>query len=147
MTRINTLRPEYLADQHLLAEYRELPRVFDLALRWMERTDCDVEALPGTYRLGKGHVMFFYDKLDWCSARLQAIIEECLRRGFDIQHTEVPEDLPEDLCCHWNPTEVDLSINLSRLCDKQYARPNFYRLRGKPLPRDYYLGLLMKGAR
>jgi deoxyribonuclease (pyrimidine dimer) len=146
MTRINTLRPEYLADQHLLAEYRELPRVFDLALRWMERTDCDVEALPGTYRLGKGHVMFFYDKLDWCSARLQAIIEECLRRGFDIQHTEVPEPRP-DLCSGWNPTEVDLSINLSRLCDKQYARPNFYRLRGKPLPRDYYLGLLMKGAR
>jgi deoxyribonuclease (pyrimidine dimer) len=147
MTRINTLHPKYLADQHLLAEYRELPRVFDLALRWMERTDCDTARLPGTYRMGKGHVMFFYDKLDWCVARQRALIEECQRRGFDISHTEVPEDLPEDLCCYWNPTEVDLSINLSRLCDKQYARPNFYRLRGKQLPRDYYLGLLMKGAR
>jgi len=146
MTRINIVRPEYLADQHLLAEYRELPRVFDLALRWMERTDCDTARLPGTYRMGKGHVQFFYDKLDWCVARQRALIEECQRRGFDIQHTEVPEPHP-DLCCYWNPTEVDLSINLSRLCDKQHAKPNFYRLRGKQLPRDHYLQLLMKGAR
>jgi deoxyribonuclease (pyrimidine dimer) len=146
MTRINTLHPRYLADQHLLAEYRELPRVFDLALRWMERTDCDTARLPGTYRMGKGHVMFFYDKLDWCVARQRAIIEECLRRGFDIAHTEVPDPHP-DLCSGWNPTEVDTSINLSRLCAKQAARPLFYRMRGKPLARNYYLQLLMKGAR
>jgi deoxyribonuclease (pyrimidine dimer) len=147
MTRINILRPEYLADQHLLAEYRELPRVFDLALRWLERTGGDTARLPGTYRLGKGHVMFFYDKMDWCVARQRALIEECLRRGFDIAHTEVPEDLPEDLCSGWNPTSDDTSINLSRLCAKQAARPLFYRMRGKPLARNYYLQLLMKGTR
>ena len=28
MTRINLINPEKLTDQHLLAEYRELPRIF-----------------------------------------------------------------------------------------------------------------------
>jgi deoxyribonuclease V len=30
MTRINLLPPSELADQHLLAEWRELPRIFGL---------------------------------------------------------------------------------------------------------------------
>lgn len=30
MTRINLLPPAQLADQHLIAEYRELPRIFTL---------------------------------------------------------------------------------------------------------------------
>ena len=32
MTRINTMPPEHLTDQHLFAEYRELPRIFALVL-------------------------------------------------------------------------------------------------------------------
>ena len=31
MTRINVVPPRLLLDEHLLAEYRELPRVFALA--------------------------------------------------------------------------------------------------------------------
>lgn len=31
MTRINLIPPAQLSDQHLLAEYRELPRIFTMA--------------------------------------------------------------------------------------------------------------------
>lgn len=55
MTRINCVPVEELTDKHLLAEYRELPRIFNLARA--------VEDAPTEYVLGTGHMKFFYDKL------------------------------------------------------------------------------------
>lgn len=54
MTRINLVEPRYLTDEHLLAEYRELPRVFT----YVDRHGI-AEDRPESYKLGKGHVKFF----------------------------------------------------------------------------------------
>jgi deoxyribonuclease (pyrimidine dimer) len=67
MTRINVVAPRDLTDQHLLAEYRELPRVFTLAQAWLDRGKPG--ALPERYALGTGHVKFFYDKTDYLAKR------------------------------------------------------------------------------
>lgn len=79
MTRINVVPVEELCNKHLLAEYRELPRVFKLA-----RPCHDA---PKQYTLGAGHVKFFYDKLGWLLARQRALVNEMTRRGFKPTHT------------------------------------------------------------
>jgi deoxyribonuclease (pyrimidine dimer) len=113
MTRINCIPVEELHDKHLLAEYRELPRIFKLA-----RTGNDI---PDTYRLGTGHVKFFYNKLKYLEDRQRQLISECLRRGFNITHTEVSFDCDPDLYNNWVPTEEAVVINRERIAERLLA--------------------------
>lgn len=48
MTRINVIPVEELSDQHLIAEYRELPRVL--------KQNININDAPETYKLETGHV-------------------------------------------------------------------------------------------
>ena len=138
MTRINTEAPGDLLDQHLLAEYRELPRVFTLAERWLEAGKPG--KLPPTYRLGTGHVRYFYDKTKWLARRQQALVAECLRRGFAIQHIDTPVPVP-GLDGDWTPRPEDRLANLARLSEKYLARPDFYRYYGQLWMHNVYHAL------
>jgi deoxyribonuclease (pyrimidine dimer) len=129
VTRINVVPPEVLVDQHLLAEYRELPRVFALA---KVRGDA-----PKAYTLGAGHVVFFYDKTAWLSERQAALIAECQARGFDVQHIAPPAPVP-GLAGTWTPTAEALRLNLDRLRLRLSERPDFYTLRGRKVSLGYY---------
>jgi hypothetical protein len=131
MTRINVVDPKRLTDQHLIAEYREAPRVFALARPLKPR-----EAVP-TYRLGAGHVRFFYPLTAWLSERQAALIEECQDRGFSIQHTAAPTAVP-GLDGDWCVPREAVALNLERLREKLHARPGFYRYRGEPVGPDFY---------
>lgn len=91
MTRINTIGPSYLTDKHLVAEYRELPRVFMLITKWA-RTGCRGKR-PKHFTLGAGHVRFFYDKPDWLVARFYSLVAEMRDRGFTVNHPHPPEFL------------------------------------------------------
>lgn len=57
MTRINTIDPVDLLDQHLFIEYREITRVATL-----HRAPKPGEVMPQNYTLGTGHVKFFMTK-------------------------------------------------------------------------------------
>lgn len=74
MTRINLVPPEELHRLHLIAEYRELPRVFSLAREGVE--------IPETYTFGHGHVKFFYNKLWFITLRHRLLVLEMERRGY-----------------------------------------------------------------
>jgi len=75
MTRINAhIAPKKLCDSHLVAEYREILRVFKLA----KYTD----KIPRQFTLGKGHVIFFYDKLKYVHDRFESLKHEIRERGF-----------------------------------------------------------------
>ena len=65
MTRINTVPVECLSDKHLLAEYRELPRIFTAVAKIYDSGNQLPTDIPPNYKLGAGHVKFFYDKLLW----------------------------------------------------------------------------------
>ena len=133
MTRINCIDPVDLLDQHLLAEYRELPRVFKLARK------LDPSEVVATYRLGTGHVKFFYDKTAWLARRQAALIAECRLRGFDVKHTAAPDPIP-GLDGDWAPDAAAIDANLERLQAKVDARPKFYRYCGvvPPETRRWY---------
>lgn len=122
MTRINVVDPKELTDQHLIAEYRELPRVFALA-----RVD---PKAPAEYTLGPGHVRFFFDKTGFLARRQAALIDECLARGFAISHLEPKKPIP-GLDNDWEPGPRDVAINRARISERIAARPGFYRQRGR----------------
>ncbi len=121
MTRINCIPPWELTDKHLIAEYRELPRVFKLA-RAIPAAD-----MPKHYRLGKGHVIFFYDKLQYCYNRQHLLVSEMKSRGFKPKYD--PADLlhyheaaggstPDSLWNDWVPTPTEQLINRARIKER-----------------------------
>ncbi len=122
MTRINVVPVSELHDKHLLAEYRELPRVFGAARKWHNHGGHRAE-LPITYRLGKGHVLFFYDKLLFCFNRQFDLHGECLGRGFNVKHNpaDAREDFlsaPEQLFNDYKPTPEALLLNRQRIDER-----------------------------
>lgn len=116
MTRINCVPVEELTDLHLLAEYRELPRVYKLVQKVIEKgADIDI---PSNYRLGTGHVKFFYDKGTWLKRRFELeIVPELIKRGFKLNFKEY-RNHPKGWDNDYYPTEEAISINRKRIKER-----------------------------
>lgn len=133
MTRINLTLVSELADQHLMAEYRELPRIFG-AVRERIAKGQGFKDIPKDFRLGAGHVKFFYDKIGFLYLRQQEIIEELLERGFKIQNTHVNvADIQLCLMNDFTPSEADIALSQARLDEKIAQRPQWYKHYGKAI--------------
>lgn len=117
MTRINCVPVAELCRQHLVAEYRELPRVFKLAEAAAQRSTIQV---LDDYTLGPGHVKFFYTRLGYCQHRFQELVAELLRRGYHPQYTSCPTvEVPANWWQDWTPDNTSLQLNRQRLADRQ----------------------------
>lgn len=121
MTRINLIPPEELHDRHLVAEYRELPRIFALIRADDARRAAGVRTPepPPAYVLGPGHVRFFYDKARWLLARQRLLIAEMRRRGMR-PNFEAGEELLAGIeinrqLMEWAPTPAEVEINRARI--------------------------------
>ena len=116
MTRVNLVPPAELHDKHLLAEYRELPRVFGLA-----RPPRAGEVFPDSYVIGPGHVKFFYDKLKFLHRRFLSLVEELAQRGVRLSYPDIPfsgvrpDQVP--LYNDYIPTPEALALNRARLAE------------------------------
>ena len=82
MTRINLVPPAELCDQHLLAEHRELTRIPNAVAKGKYH----LKGQPAEYKLGEGHVRFFFNKLTFLKKRYDALHAECKARGFNVQY-------------------------------------------------------------
>lgn len=136
MTRINTCPASDLTDQHLMAEHRELPRVFSLARAALERGNV---AGPEQYTLGSGHVRFFFARTRWLAERHAALTAELLNRGFRLTERPPLEPIP-GLDGDWTPTDADHAVSLARLRERLAERPGWYRHRGRVVEADFYAG-------
>lgn len=118
MTRINCVPPEELTRQHLLAEWRELPRVFKLAEAAYARGGALKE--PARYTLGAGHVTFFYRRLAWCADRFYALKAEMARRGYVAGFEAPPQALIPDggWWQSWEPDAAALALNRARIAQR-----------------------------
>jgi len=112
MTRINVVPVEELCDQHLLAEHRELTRIPNAVARGR----FSLAGQPADYKLGEGHVRFFFDKLAFLKRRYTALHGECLARGFKVTN-RWPDDLPAagSLWLDYVPTMAALAANRERI--------------------------------
>lgn len=119
MTRINLIDPRFLSRRHLLAEYRELPRVFRRVriaqAKGKQPKDFNI---PIQFVLGKGHETFFYNKLLFLVQRQESIITECLRRDYQIQFKDskgLIKGIDRVWCNHYTPTIAEVRLSLSRI--------------------------------
>lgn len=119
MTRINCIPPAELTGPHLVAEYRELPRLFGLVRMAIARGETPQDPRnPPSYVLGKGHVRFFYPRLGYLQRRQAALIAEMQARGFAPGFTRVDhllEGIPEIWCADWQPPPEAQALNRERI--------------------------------
>ena len=141
MTRINLISPSLLTDQHLLAEYRELPMVHAALRRSVKSKSWRLNGklpvpIPSKFCLGAGHVIFFYDKLFYLDMRYTLLQDEMIKRGWnpDPDRTLSLEGIPLEFKTGygWTPDREAIDIIRARLIQKLDMKPGFYRYKGKP---------------
>lgn len=123
MTRINVIPVSELSDQHLIAEYHELPRVL--------KQDINITDAPEKYCLGKGHMKWARRHIVFIKRRYLQIIKEMKYRSFktnwtlddNIVHGQFIELLAQDY--YENPEDIEL--NRQRIREKFNMKPNWYR--------------------
>lgn len=126
MTRINCIPVEELTNRHAQAEYREIVRPFALVRRAQQNgvSPYNLRArykIPEDYTLGTGHVVFFYDKLQYLLNRYKQLQAELTKRKFELN--PVPEEaLKEGIRPCWFgdyiPTKQAQEINRARIAKR-----------------------------
>lgn len=145
MTRVNIIPVQELTDQHLFAEYREITRLFALVKQACDKYPINtvLKKVVPTYRLSTGHVVFFYDKLDFIERRYFELKDEVLKRGFNItlkdDITEFRQIIDKRFYNDFTPNKNDMAINIERLIEKINAKPNWYKINGKVIDDEQYI--------
>jgi deoxyribonuclease (pyrimidine dimer) len=115
MTRINTVPPQELCDKHLMAEIREITRIPNTIKSGKAR----IEGIPPDFRLGSGHVKFFYDKIGYLKKRYKQLYDECRHRGFNVQDNSGSfKGIPIELMNDWEPPPESVRLIRDRLEEK-----------------------------
>jgi deoxyribonuclease (pyrimidine dimer) len=130
MTRINLVPVYELSDQHLFAEYRELPRMSSFSIKTVQRK----EAIPPEFTLNKGHMTFLLDKGPWLEQRHKEIIEELNFRGMNYT-PKPPFSMPDRFGrSEWNPSNEEIAVSRARIRSKLVMKPSFYRWSNRKAP-------------
>ena len=116
MTRINIgVKPAELSNKHLIAEHREIKRIPNC----IKKGRYSLEGQPDHFKLGSGHVKFFYDKLSFLQRRYKALYSECILRGFNVtDFSDAFDDLPAELMGDYVPTAQDRALILQRIKER-----------------------------
>lgn len=131
MTRINLIPVEELTDQHLMAEYRELPMIAKALEKTLKsKLGYQENNVSPTYILGTGHIYFFYNKRDYLINRYINLVRELKSRKFNIDPATrdmfwyVFDDITQ---ISWQPSIEEIEINRNRINDKISLKPDWYR--------------------
>ena len=131
MTRINTVDVTLLSDQHLMAEYRELPMVHGSLKRTLNSVNgYQSGRVSPIYTLNAGHVYFWYNKKKFLFDRFNQLVNELIFRNYQINPDQriidwsVFDRVPQ---IDWTPTEKECDINLERIVERIKLKPKFYR--------------------
>ena len=132
MTRINVIPVYELSDQHLLAEYRELPRVIKQKL--------DLKEVSERYHLGKGHMKWARRHWKFILNRYYDLFAEMIYRGFCPKYA--PAELEKyviELSEEWAYADYivdqdDIELNRKRILERYKINPNHYRWTKRGIP-------------
>ncbi len=127
MTRINVIPVSELSDQHLIAEYHELPRVL--------KQNVNISDASEKYLLGKGHVKWARKHSMFIAVRFADLVMEMNYRGFKAGYDGAWSLLlPSDCKNFYEPTNEDIELNRKRIKEKYNMKPEWYRWtkRNKP---------------
>lgn len=140
MTRINLIDPKYLADQHAMAEWREMVRIPTLlrdTLTKKSRNEIN-RSIPSEYTMGAGHVKFFLDKMKFLHDRYVSISDELHLRGYNLNFAKTPEEIffdgiDKDFLLSYNPDRKAIETNVERILARIEEKETFYRYYRDPV--------------
>ena len=117
--RINVgIPPAELVNQHLIAEHREIKRIPNC----IAKGKYNMEGIPDKFKLGTGHVKFFYNKLLYLKNRYVSLYNECIKRGFNVQnYIGAWDNVPQELMNDYKVENNDIKIIKQRIDER---RPN-----------------------
>ena len=120
MTRINVgILPKELSNKHLIAEHREIKRIPNC----VSKGRYNMNNKPNRFKLGEGHVKFFYDKLSYLKDRYVLLYTECMRRGFNVQnYIGAWDNIPKELMGDYISTENDRKLIQQRIIENDKKR-------------------------
>lgn len=131
MTRINLIPVEELTDQHLMAEYRELPMIAKALEKTLKsKLGYQESKVSSTYILGTGHIYFFYNKRNYLVDRYIKLVKELNCRKFNIDPDtrnmfwEIFDNINQ---IHWKPSAEEIEINRNRINERISLKPDWYR--------------------
>lgn len=116
MTRINVaINPSLLCREHLLAEHREMKRIPNDVCKGK----FTLTGIPNQFKLGSGHVKFFYNKLLYLKNRYEQVYSECLSRDLDVTYYgNAWDNVPNYLMNDYTPTDHDKSLLVDRINER-----------------------------
>ena len=119
MTRINIVPVQELERPHLIAEYREIVRVFDIARK--AQYEIHKKKIPHLYTLGTGHCLFFIDKLKYITERYNSLCTEMVHRGYvcnRVEQSELERGIDRSLFWDYKVTDAALQLNRARISER-----------------------------
>ena len=139
MVRINLIPPRNLSDQHLIAEYNEILMLLGYVKKYPR-----LGKIPSKYCLGKGHILFFKNKLRYLKKRHELIKKEMKKRSFKADKTIRISDFNKKLLNDWRPSSKDKSIIRKRLINRIKIKPKFYKYFGKSKSKKFFIDMIKK---
>lgn len=140
MVRINLINPKYLADQHLIAEYLEIIMLISFIKKFQNKKS----KIPDEYCLGKGHMLFFKDKILYLKNRHETIKREMQKRGFKTNKTLNINNIKPHLFNNYQANKKDKERIKKRLIQKLKLKPKFYKYYGKKQNIKFLINLIKK---
>lgn len=145
MTRINgNIPPKLLVDQHLLAEYREIVRIPNQVKKDLNKTILAIDKAPKFPKLGNGHTIYFYNKIEFLHKRFLELKLELSIRGFENNmDDEMFQNIPDFL---YNDVIIEKDFNLEvkeRILERistMKSIPKYYK---KPITIQEYENILI----
>jgi len=122
MTRINVgIQPVELNNQHLIAEHREIKRIPNC----IAKGKYNMDGIPDKFKLGTGHVKFFYNKLLYLKNRYISLYNECIKRGFNVQnYIDAWNNIPQELMNDYEVQDDDIKIIKQRIYERTINKKN-----------------------
>tara|TARA_R110002020_G_scaffold200057_3_gene402117 strand:+ start:141 stop:596 length:456 start_codon:yes stop_codon:yes gene_type:complete len=146
--RINVINPEFLTDQHLVAEYREMKMITYYYVKSSHTVNgIDKSRISERYTLNKGHAYMWYNKFGYIEKRFQSICTEMRNRGFKCDYDKLDyRGIPEEAFGDFEPTQEDIRINLDRVLVRLSKQPRWYKFLGCPVKdwKSFYNELFLK---
>jgi deoxyribonuclease (pyrimidine dimer) len=132
MTRINVVPVNELCNQHMFAEWREMPRlVGNLKQSLSRKKPFSMDEISPSYILGTGHVKFFYDKFQFLYNRHVELTKALIDKGYDIQpDSKILKSVDDEWFNDWKPSNVDLKLNRQRIKDRMPENPRWGKVGG-----------------
>ena len=112
-----------------MAEYREIFMIGSSLQRSLKSKNWDPSRIPKEFKLGEGHVLFFYDKGKYLYNRYEEIRNELLKRNFKLNKDRLfkTTQFPTEYYNDWKPTEQDQAIVWKRIEERIKLKPEWYR--------------------